>query len=271
MDRNRHMNLFEEYTHGEKMPLENNLTRGLAIVLEENPLLSSKKLNEIKINDRELEQLIAKRILSIKEEYIKSLQNDEIELELEQKRKAIPLDFPYVCECNLWYENKEINAVLYLGSTGGQFWQLAKNKMLVEMIEKRNHKICNIEEFTYDIEIVPYLKVSDSYGRCLFTYETNNSKISDYFNLVGRFDRENKQTIEWLKNEKNYLNNASKVLGNQYDEFRKLFHENVGDRTRINTTTEFKVMGHLPFEKAQELDAKNKMGAFITSIIKFVD
>ena len=38
MERNKHMNVFEEYTHprGPKMPLENNLTRALAICLEEN-------------------------------------------------------------------------------------------------------------------------------------------------------------------------------------------------------------------------------------------
>lgn len=36
MDRDRHMNVFEEYTHGEKMPLENSLTRALAISLDES-------------------------------------------------------------------------------------------------------------------------------------------------------------------------------------------------------------------------------------------
>lgn len=38
MERNKHMNVFEEYSHGGKMPLENNLTRALAISLEENVL-----------------------------------------------------------------------------------------------------------------------------------------------------------------------------------------------------------------------------------------
>ena len=42
------------------MPLDNNLTSGLAIVLEENPLLMTlllNKVNEIKISDREIDQL----------------------------------------------------------------------------------------------------------------------------------------------------------------------------------------------------------------------
>ena len=39
MDVNRHMNLFEHYRQEGEAPHENNLSRGLAILLGENPLL----------------------------------------------------------------------------------------------------------------------------------------------------------------------------------------------------------------------------------------
>lgn len=39
MDVNRHMNLFELYRQEGESPHENNLSRGLAILLGENPLL----------------------------------------------------------------------------------------------------------------------------------------------------------------------------------------------------------------------------------------
>lgn len=69
MERNRHMNVFEEYIHGEKMPLENNLTRALAISLEENDRFMD---NFIKM----LSDKIGDKALRVKKDYDVNIQFD---------------------------------------------------------------------------------------------------------------------------------------------------------------------------------------------------
>lgn len=36
---NRHLNIFEHYTQKGSLPIENNVSRGLAILFNENPLV----------------------------------------------------------------------------------------------------------------------------------------------------------------------------------------------------------------------------------------
>lgn len=44
---NRHLNIFEHYTQSNALPIENNVSRGLAIVMQENPLLLDRFLDYI--------------------------------------------------------------------------------------------------------------------------------------------------------------------------------------------------------------------------------
>lgn len=44
---NRHLNIFEHYTQSNSLPIENNVSRGLAIVLQENPLLLDRLLDYV--------------------------------------------------------------------------------------------------------------------------------------------------------------------------------------------------------------------------------
>ncbi|NLB82124.1 MAG: hypothetical protein GX800_11080 [Clostridiaceae bacterium] len=47
---NRHFNIFEHYSQANALPIENNVSRGLAIVMSENPLLLDRFIDYINAN-----------------------------------------------------------------------------------------------------------------------------------------------------------------------------------------------------------------------------
>lgn len=228
-----------------------------------------RRFNEIKRNDDNFNAYIDKRIQSIKLEYLNKKGSED---SLEAKRQAIPLNIPYVSECNLLYDGRKdsIDIVMYIGSTGYQYWRFLKSEL-----SGRIFSISNLEyEDGFMVEVNPFIKISSSYARFLNHYKTSEKSIEKYSAIIGRYDLDNKN--RWVRQGKDLLVEIRKIVGdklegfNGFEEFENDFNKSVEGKTRVLCTTEFCVKVRIPYESAAELDKNDKMVNIIEEAINLI-
>lgn len=228
---------------------------------------------------------INQRIERIKQDYMKKYNKEG---ELAYLRNAIPLDWGYASECNIFIDDLEVKSgkthCLVIGvwpsDTGSQYWQLEKVSPKLQFANKQYQTI-NVEQYgDVNLRIMPYIKFCH-FNRGIYSpfadnmIENHSDAIVELAHAItGRWDRGQNdagwiELFDELQTRKVFTNEK---LIEVNDKFKELFTDS--KRKYLTCSVGFEVFAYLSFEEAQQLDDRKKSETnfidFLANYIKSV-
>ncbi len=222
--------------------------------------------------DSNFKEFVNARLTSIKKEY---LEKYDPQKKLNYKRKIIPLELPYLIECDLEYDRDAncINTVMYIGSQTWQYWNFKETETSTEIL---NTKIIRFDSKRYSVEIRPYIKFYDNFGSQICMYEMKKIDIEMYHSIIGQFKKNEDNCWIRSKTNKNLMEEIRRIGKSNFANdirfgiFKEQFDSETQNRKCVICTTQFCVRVKIPFNDACILDKEKKLPEFINRVIKKV-
>lgn len=236
-------------------------------------------LAKLSIDD---EERVQKRIDMIKQEYAK--ENSELIF----NRQAIPLNYSYATECNiyaikdLYTHNKKredcIVLAMWPSDTSGQFRAL-QNITNYKFAEKRYSTIISDKREKMYIRVLPYIKFCHFNKGIMNHYldvEEQKNHLKALINLGneinGKWKRGDSEDSGWNK-----LLKLIKVSGiyseESYEQLKLEFQDKFWDTNRsyLTASVGFEVYMYIPYEKAQMIDNSKQNSEFLEIIKEYIE
>lgn len=237
--------------------------------------LPIERLNLLDINERNRIEL---RLNAIKNEYLKLNNNDA---ELIYDRKAIPINWDYASECNIWMMDNfnddigENNTYLCIGiwpaDTCTQYWNL-KNKSNFSFVDSRFSSVVIPGYGELKVRIEPYIKL------CHFNKGISNVYMTYTDDMTGKIDNLAMKITGRKSREKwdaciEAVKNSGLISENEFNKFVNMFTEKFvrTNRNYVVFSIGFEIYAYMDFNEAKEIDKKNNSVGLVDIIDGFLN
>lgn len=223
--------------------------------------LKVKNLSELSIFD---EERINKRIVNILDSIKTDANGEETEYYFDKSDSsiAVPDKFcDFLERLEVGFEDKYLYLRIWPSNTKSQFYSFIAKSPNLDFFKKGDKKF----DEKYDIEVKPFIKFSNSFGRYQFELSFKNDEIDSVLNFMknhtGKYKKENLYA-EFLCGLKENLDKY------EIDKLNRSFDENVKKTgmSVFNTCLSFQITVKIPFEDAQSLDKDNSLRDYIIKV-----
>lgn len=188
--------------------------------------------------------------------------------------KSIPLDVKWAKLANLGFDvdAESIKVQLWPGDTKGQGKKIYEKNEVPEWHKK---KVLEVSDKEYDLDIKPYVKISNWNRGIAWIKESirsdnkfyNTHNYEGFKEIAGRWKR-NDEKDEWKELENILDEKIGKQWRNEINWQEKFINSG---KTTIDLSLGFSVSASIPFELAQKLDDKKEDSKLVEEINRIIE